>query len=50
MIGSYILSERFFLKRKGLSDARFVLVPEKKYGFVLKFFEKIHKVSQVNIG
>ena len=35
MISFYILSVRFFLKRKGLSDARAVLITKKEYGFVL---------------
>ena len=34
----YILSKRFFLKYKGLSDARVVSVTKKEYGFVVHFF------------
>ena len=33
MISFYILSTRFFLKRKGLSDAGVVSITKKEYGF-----------------
>ena len=33
MISFYIFSERFFLKRKGLSDTRVVSITKKGYGF-----------------
>ena len=35
MISFYILSESFFLKRKGESGARVVPITEKKYGFAV---------------
>ena len=37
MINFYILSERFFLKRKRLSDARVALITKKEYGFAVHF-------------
>ena len=37
MISFYILPKRFFLKRKGLSDARVVSVPGIEYGFSVHF-------------
>ena len=37
MISFYILSERFFLKRKGLSDARVVSITKKEYDFAAQF-------------
>ena len=49
MISFYVLSERFFLKRKGLSDARVASITKKEYGFAVCFFVKIHKVFKVNI-
>ena len=33
----YILSKRFFLTRKGLSDARIASIAKKKYGFAVHF-------------
>ena len=33
----YILSIRFFLKRKGLSDARVEIITKKEYGFEVHF-------------
>ena len=45
----YILSIRFFLKCKGLSNARVASATKKEYGFVKHFFVKIHKVIKVNI-
>ena len=33
----HILSKRFFLKGKGLFDARVVLITKKEYGFVNNF-------------
>ena len=36
-ISFYILSERFFLKRKGLSDAGVVSITKKQYGFAVHF-------------
>ena len=41
-----ILSTRFFLKRKGLSEARVVSITKKEYGFLVHFI-KIHKVLKV---
>ena len=35
MISFYILSKRFFLKRKGLSDAIVAKITTKEYGFVV---------------
>ena len=37
MISFYILSTRFFLKRKGLSDARVASITKKEYGFEVHF-------------
>ena len=37
MISFYILSTRFFLKRKGLSDARVASIIKKEYGFAVHF-------------
>ena len=39
MISFYILSKGFFLKRKGLSDARVVSITKKEYGFAVHFYE-----------
>ena len=51
MISFYILSTRFFLKGKGLSDGRVVSITKGEYGFVnmVTLFIKIHKVLKVNI-
>ena len=35
MISFYVLSKRFFLKRKGLSDARVVHVTKQEYDFAV---------------
>ena len=35
MIKFYILSKRFFLKRKKLSDAKVVSITKKEYGFAV---------------
>ena len=37
MINFHILTERFFLKRKGLSDARVASITKKEYGFDVHF-------------
>ena len=37
MISFYILSKRFFLKRKEISDARVVSVTKNEYGFAVYF-------------
>ena len=37
MISFYILSIWFFLKRKGLSDARVASITKKEYGFAVHF-------------
>ena len=37
MISFYILSKRFFLKCKGLSEARIPPITKKEYGFVVHF-------------
>ena len=44
MISSHILSIRFFLKCKGLSDARVTSITKKEYGFAVHFFVKINKI------
>ena len=49
MISSHILSIRFFLKCKGLSDARVTSITKKEYGFAVHFFVKINKILKVNI-
>ena len=38
MISCHILSIRFFLERKGLSDARVASRTKKEYGFALHFY------------
>ena len=43
MVSFYILSKRFFLKRKGLSDARVASVTKKEYGFAVHFLQKLLK-------
>ena len=40
MISFYILFKRFFLKRKGLSDARVASVTKKECGFAVHFCKK----------
>ena len=40
MINFYILSERFFLKREGLSDARVVSITKKEYGFSVQSLQR----------
>ena len=37
MINFYIVSKRFYLKRKVLSNARVALITKKKYGFAVHF-------------
>ena len=37
LINFYILSTRFFLIRKGLSDVRVVSITKKEYGFAVHF-------------
>ena len=37
MISFYIVSKRFFLKRKGLSDEREASITKKEYGFAVHF-------------
>ena len=37
MISFYIVSKRFFPKRKGLSDAKLVSVAKQEYGFAVYF-------------
>ena len=37
MINFRILTERFFLKRKGLSDARVASITKKEYDFAVHF-------------
>ena len=48
MIRFNILSERFFLKRKGLSDARVISITKNEYGFD-KISKNYHKICKVNI-
>ena len=49
MISFYILFKRFFLKLKGLSDARVVSIAKEEYGLAVYFLLKIHKVFKGNI-
>ena len=49
MISFYILSEKLFLKRIGLSDTRVASITKKEYGFAVQCFVKIYKVFKVNI-
>ena len=49
MISFYILSKKFFPKRKGLSDARVVSITKKRIWFCSAFFVKIHKDFKLNI-
>ena len=39
MISFYALSRRFFLKRKGLSNARAASITKKEYDFAVHFFK-----------
>ena len=39
MISFYLLSKRFFLKRKGLFDARVVSITKEEYGFAVPLLE-----------
>ena len=39
MINLYILSERFFIKRKELSDARVVSITKQEYGSQYTFYK-----------
>ena len=48
MINFFILSKRFFLKRKGSSDARVATMAKEEYVFSTIFI-KVHKVLKVNI-
>ena len=43
MICFYIFFKKFFLKRKGLSDARVQSITKKRYGFAVHFLEKFIK-------
>ena len=43
MISFSIISERFFLKRKGLSDARVASITKKEYGFAVHFLLSLIK-------
>ena len=49
MISFYILSKRFFLKRKGLSNVRVASITKKQYVFAVRFLVKVHKVSEVDM-
>ena len=51
MIRFYILSKRFLLKCKGLSEARVLSVTKKEYGFAKNFGDDsmIHKVFTTNV-
>ena len=40
MISFYIISKRFFLKRKGLSDAKVLSLNKKEYGFAVHLLER----------
>ena len=48
-ISFYIFSKRFFLKRKGFSDAKVLSISEDEEGFSVHFFLKIQKVLKLNI-
>ena len=48
MINFFILSKRFFLKRKGSSDARVATMAKEEYVFSTIFI-KVHKVLKVYI-
>ena len=48
MISFYVLSKRFFLECKRLSDARVVSITKKEIGFAVDFVN-IHEVSKANI-
>ena len=48
MVSFYILSERFFLKRKDLSHARVASVSKKECSFAVHFFVNIYKVFKVS--
>ena len=43
MISFYILSERFFLKREGLSNARIASITKKEYGFAVHYLYRFIK-------
>ena len=43
MISFNIRSERFFLKREELSDARVVSITKKEYGFAVHSFYRLIK-------
>ena len=43
MIDFYILSKRFFFKRKGLFDTRVVSIAKKEYGFAAHVLKKFIK-------
>ena len=43
MISFYILSKRFFLKRKGLSNARVVSMTKTEHGFAVHFLYRFIK-------
>ena len=51
MIRFYILSKRFLLKCKGLSEARVLSATKKEYGFAKNFVDDsmIHKVFTTNV-
>ena len=48
MVSFYIFSERLFLKRKDLSDARVASVSKKECDFAVHFFVNIDKVFKVS--
>ena len=49
MISFYIPSNRFFLKREGLSDARVASIAKKRIWFCSTFSVKINKILKVSI-
>ena len=49
MISFDIISKRFFLKHKGLSDAKVLSITKKEYSFAVNFFWRIYKAFKVNI-
>ena len=50
MISFYIISKRFFLKRKGLSDARVLSLNKKEYGFAVHLLERFILFFGLTVG
>ena len=49
MIRFYISFKRFFMKCKGLFDAKVISITKKEYGFCSTLSAKIHEVFKVSI-